>query len=182
MDKTTVGPMTNIHIDQCQKSSLTYNKITVWVMIKGYRGRSGAPPQPPEIIPHDFSTPKNMDTALKWLCGGQYTLTQRLKVWVLQKKHFLEKDFSPLVVVCIQVTQHRLGMCCAMLIVACLSSQTWHIGGCHDSCDFTRWYGKKKANLPVLLCLESENVRYRAVYCCIEIQLNMQTIKSWQPW
>ena len=29
---------------------------------------------------------------------------------------------------CIQVTQRRLGMWCAVLIVACLSSETWHMG------------------------------------------------------
>ena len=35
--------------------------------------------------------------------------------------------------------------------------------GCHDSCDFNWWYSRKKANLPALVCSDSEHDRFGAV-------------------
>ena len=53
----------------------------------------------------------------------------------------------------------------------CGLSEQWnlaHGAGAMTDCDFNQWYGGKKANLPALVCLDSEHARYGAVIVAVK--------------
>ena len=43
-----------------------------------------------------------------------------------------------------------------------------HGAGAMTDCHFDQWYGRKKANLPALVCLESEHETYGAVIVAVK--------------